>query len=174
MRVCAVGFIHQSAVTNSMHVQSIYTPHLQYLQSEANLESSGTSAVRLFYKNSQRVKATATEHKYDKLRIKNWPPTGTELESSRLVTNGHNHYTQLLLRKVIIFYVPIHKVLEQPWRYFTSLKLCKCPQIRHPSTRVSSTFCRWHMLRFDTSYKGGKPFLLILKLLGFTCVICCN
>ena len=97
-----------------MHVQSIYTPHLQYLQSEANLESSGTSAVRLFYKNSQRVKATATEHKYDKLRIKNWPPTGTELESSRLVTNGHNHYTQLLLRKVMIFYIPIHKVSEQP------------------------------------------------------------
>ena len=174
MRVCAVGFIHQSAVINSMHVQSIYTPHLQYLQSEANLESSGTSAVRLFYKNSQRVKATATEHKYDKLRIKNWPPTGTELESSRLVTNGHNHYTQLLLRKVIIFYIRIHKVLEQPWRHFTSLKLCKCSQIPHPSTRVSSTFCRWHMLRFDTSYKGGKPFLPILKLLGLTCVICCH
>ena len=150
MRVCAVGFIHQSAVTNSMHVQSIYTPHLQYLQSEANLESSGTSAVRLFYKNSQRVKATATEHKYDKLRIKNWPPTGTELESSRLVTNGHNHYTQLLLRKVI-FCIPIHQVFEQPWRHFTSLKLCKCSQIPHPSTRVSSTFCRWHMLSFDAS-----------------------
>ena len=64
--------------------------------------------------------------------------------------------------------------MEQPWRHFTSLKLCKCSQIPHPSTRVSSTFCRWHMLRFDTSYTGGKPFLPILKLLGLTCVICCN
>ena len=141
-----------------MHVQSIYTPHLQYLQSEANLESSGTSAVRLFYKNSQRVKATATEHKYDKLRIKNWPPTGTELESSRLVTNGHNHYTQLLLRKMIIFYISIHKVLKQLKRHFTSLKLCKCSQTPRPSTRVSSTFCRWRMLRFALAVKEENLF----------------
>ena len=129
MRVCAVGFIHQSAVTNSIHVQSIYTPHLQYLQSEAHLESSGTSAVRLFYRNSQRVKATATEHKYDKLRIKNWPPAGTELESSRLVTNGHNHYTQLLLRKMIIFIYPSIKSWNNskdillPWNSANVLKL---------------------------------------------------
>ena len=57
MRVGAVDFIHQSAVTNSMHLQSTYTPHLQYLQSEALLESSRTSAVELFCRNSQRVKA---------------------------------------------------------------------------------------------------------------------
>ena len=56
----------------------------------------------------------ATEHKYDKTRIENWPPTGIELRSSRLVTNDHNHYTQLLLRKVIVFYIPFHKVFEQP------------------------------------------------------------
>ena len=59
---------------------------------------------------------TATEHKYDKTTIENWPPTGMELRSSRMVINGCNHYAQLLqllLRKVIIFYIPIHKVLEQ-------------------------------------------------------------
>ena len=43
-----------------------------------------------------------------------------------------------------------------------------------PSLRVSSTFCRWHMSRFDTSYKGGKPFLPVLKVLVLTCVICCD
>ena len=103
--------------------------------------------------------ATATEHKYDKTRIENWPPRRIKRGSPRLITNGYSHYyLQLLLRKVIIFYIPIHKVLEQPWRHFTSLKLCKCSQIPHPSTRVSSTFCRWHMLRFDTSYKGGNLF----------------
>ena len=37
-------------------------------------------------------------------------------------------------------------------------------QIPHRSARVSSTFCRWHMLRFNASYKGEKPFLPILKL----------
>ena len=116
----------------------------------------------------------ATEHKYDKTRIENWLPKGIELESSRLATNGHNNYIQLLLRKVIIFYIPIHKVLEKPRRHFTSLKLCKCYQIPHPSTRVSSNFCRWHMLRFDTSYKGGRPFVPILKLVGLNCAICCN
>ena len=47
-------------------------------------------------------------------------------------------------------------------------------QIPHRSTRVSSTFCRWHMLRFDASYKEGKPFLPVLKLLVLTCVICCD
>ena len=55
MRVGAVDFIHQSAVTNSMHLQSTYTPRLQYLQSEARLESSRTSAVDHFCRNSQRV-----------------------------------------------------------------------------------------------------------------------
>ena len=117
---------------------------------------------------------TAPEHKYDKTRIENWLPTGTDLKSSRLVTNSHNHYTQLLLRKVIIFYIPIHKVLEQLWRHFTSLQLRKCSQIRHPSTRVSSSFCTWQMWRFDTSYKRGKPFPTILKPLSLTCVICCK
>ena len=57
MRVAAVDFIHQSAVTNSMDLQSAYTPHLQHLQSEAHLESSRTSAVELFRDNSQSVNA---------------------------------------------------------------------------------------------------------------------
>ena len=35
-RVGAFGFIHQFAVTNSMHLQFTYTPHLQYLQSDAH------------------------------------------------------------------------------------------------------------------------------------------
>ena len=42
--------------TNSMHLQSSYTPHLQYLQLEVHLESSQTSAVELFCRNSERVK----------------------------------------------------------------------------------------------------------------------
>ena len=32
-----------------------------------------------------------------------------------------------------------HKVLKQPWRHFTSLKLYKCFQIPQPSSRVIST-----------------------------------
>ena len=39
-------------------------------------------------------------------------------------------------------YIPIHKVLEQPWRHFTSLKLCKCFQVPHPSPRVTATSSR--------------------------------
>ena len=56
VRVGAVGLIHQFAVTNPMHLQSTFTPHLQYLQSEAYLESSKTSAEELFCANSQHVK----------------------------------------------------------------------------------------------------------------------
>ena len=73
-----------------------------------------------------------------------------------------------MITTIIISSATTEKVPE------TSPKLCICPQVSHPSTRVSSTFCRWHMLRFDTSYKGGKPFLPILKLLGLTCATCCN
>ena len=43
--------------TNFMHVQSTYTPHLQYLQLEVHLESSLPSAVKPLCRNSQRVKA---------------------------------------------------------------------------------------------------------------------
>ena len=58
-----VGLIHQSAVTNSMHFQSTYTPHLQYLQLEAHLESSRISVVALFCRNSQCVKAAGYFHR---------------------------------------------------------------------------------------------------------------
>ena len=57
VRVGAVSFIYQSAVTNSMHLHSTYTPHLQYLKSEAYEKSSQTAAVELFSRNSQRVNA---------------------------------------------------------------------------------------------------------------------
>ena len=49
--------VHQPVVTNSMHFQSTYTSHLQYLQSEAHLESIRTSPMELFCENRQRVKA---------------------------------------------------------------------------------------------------------------------
>ena len=44
---------------------------------------------------------------------------------------------ELIMRGV--FYIPIHKVLEKPRKLFTSMKLCKCSQIPHPSTKVVST-----------------------------------
>ena len=51
-----------------MHLQSTYTLHLQYLQSEAHLESSLTSAVELFCGNSQRVKTVG----YFRRRAPSW------------------------------------------------------------------------------------------------------
>ena len=44
----------------------------------------------------------------------------------------------------------IHKVLQQTWRHFTSLKLCKCSQIPLPSPRVTSTYNR-NALNYATS-----------------------
>ena len=66
-------FTHESAVTNSMHLQSTHTPHLQYFESEAHLKSSLTSAVVLFRINSERVKAVgyfrrrATSYIFDRV-----------------------------------------------------------------------------------------------------------
>ena len=44
---------HQPAVTNSMHFQSTYIPHLQHLQSEAHMESSQASAVGPFFEKKK-------------------------------------------------------------------------------------------------------------------------
>ena len=41
------ALIHQSIVTDSMHLQPTYTPHLQYLQSEEHLKSSQTSTAEI-------------------------------------------------------------------------------------------------------------------------------
>ena len=57
MRVGAVSFIYQSAVTNSMHLHSTYTSHLQYFKLEVYVKSSQTAAVELFCRNSPRVNA---------------------------------------------------------------------------------------------------------------------
>ena len=48
--------VHQPVVINSMHLQSTYYLHLQYLQSGAHLESSRRSAAELFSGNIQHVK----------------------------------------------------------------------------------------------------------------------
>ena len=60
--------VHQPAATNSMHLQSTYTPHLQHIQSEAHLKSSRTSAVELYCGNSQRIKAVG----YFRRRAPSW------------------------------------------------------------------------------------------------------
>ena len=43
------------------------------------------------------------------------------------------------MARVLRFYIPIHKVLERPWRNFTFLKLCKCYQIPPTPLRTAST-----------------------------------
>ena len=50
-----------------------------------------------------------------------------------------HHYAQPLTERVVRFCIPIHKVLKQPLRHFTSLKLCNCSQIPPPSLRVAPT-----------------------------------
>ena len=74
---------------------------------------------------------TDSKHKLYKTRVKNWLSIGSELGSPRLGTCSHNHQHHVQLRRwwgVLKFYIPIFKVLEQSWRPFTSLKLCKCSQ----------------------------------------------
>ena len=48
-------------------------------------------------------------------------------------------YVHRLMGRAFRFYIPIYKVLEQTWKYFTSLKLCKCSQIPHSLPRIVST-----------------------------------
>ena len=60
--------VHQPAATNSMHLQSTCTQHLQHIQSDLLLESSQTSAMELFCGNSQRIKAIG----YFRWRAPSW------------------------------------------------------------------------------------------------------
>ena len=60
--------VHQPAATNSMHLQSTYTPNLQHIQSGAHLESSRTSAIELFCGNSQSIKTVG----YFRRRAPSW------------------------------------------------------------------------------------------------------
>ena len=60
--------VHQPGATNSMHLQSTCTQHLQHIQSDLLLESSQTSAMELFCGNSQRIKAIG----YFRWRAPSW------------------------------------------------------------------------------------------------------
>ena len=55
-----------------------------------------------------------------------WKPTDEQLD-----------YSKLLKIKLLKFYIPIFKVLQELLKYFTSLKMCKCSQILHPLPRVA-------------------------------------
>ena len=60
--------------------------------------------------------------------------------SSHSYNTFHMNETRDFSDKVVKkCYIPINKVLEKPWRYFTFLKLCKCSQFSHSATRVAST-----------------------------------
>ena len=49
--------VQQPAATNSMHLQSTYTLHLQHIKLEGHMESCRTTAVEFYCGNSQRIKA---------------------------------------------------------------------------------------------------------------------
>ena len=69
-----------------MHLQSTYTPNLQHIQSGAHLESSRTSAVELFYRNSQRIKTVG----YFRRRVPSW--TFDRILNATLPNNSlHSH-----------------------------------------------------------------------------------
>ena len=59
---------------------------------------------------------TDSEHKFHKTGIANWLPIGFNLGSSWLGTRSHTFTlcltTNQLMRRVLRFYIPIHKLLE--------------------------------------------------------------
>ena len=84
-----------------------------------------------------------SDHKFHKTRIENWLSIGFELGFPWQRTYCYNHYTMFNTQDdregVLNFYISISKVLEQSWRAFTSLKLCKCSQNPHPVYRQHQT-----------------------------------
>ena len=96
------------------------------------------------FKNNgkESLKLSKVRFWYDenKTRIENWLPVDFELGSLWMRIYSHNNQTifNSLWWGVLNFYIRIIKVLEQSWRPFTSLKLCKGSQISHPASRVAS------------------------------------
>ena len=69
------------------------------------------------------------------------------------------NYAQRIMGRVYGFYMPIYKILEYPWRHFTSLKLCNYSQILYPSLRVAIT---------PNRLKTNHYWLNLLNLLAST------
>ena len=85
-----------------------------------------------------RSKIPGSEHKFHKARIENWLPIGFERGFPWMETSSYNHRLETCWVEVRLIgthsstnngddsktiCIPIHKLLEQPWIHFTSLKL---------------------------------------------------
>ena len=64
---------------------------------------------------------------------------GTRCMGVPLVGSRSSANNGVSLKKI---YIPMHKVWEQLWRHFTSLKLCKSSQIPLPSPSLASASSR--------------------------------
>ena len=81
---------------------------------------------------------THSELKFHKARIENWLSIGFELGSPWLRTINARPYSTYSVKGSLKVFILIFTVLEQSWRPFASLKLCKCSQNPHPASRVAS------------------------------------
>ena len=85
---------------------------------------------------------THSEVKFHKARIENWLSIGFELGSPWLKTVNTTPYSTYSVKGCLKVFILIFTVLEQSWRPFTSLTLCKCSQNLHPASRVASNLSK--------------------------------
>ena len=134
---------NQPVVTNSLHLQSSYTPHLQEHQSEAYLESSQTSAVEAvgYFRGrappwmfDRILNATLSNNSlwFEEGLRRSFPPMGLHkrIQDSHclliLLIYTKNQQSEILDRPCVLISLSStrkenHELLEQPWRYFTFL-----------------------------------------------------
>ena len=93
-------------------------------------------------KQNKTLSSIGFEHKIHKRRDRICFLLGSDLRSpgwEPIVVTRRLHSDITALCCGYIFYISINKVLEQPWRYFTSRILCKCSWTLHPLPREAST-----------------------------------
>ena len=149
---------NQPVVTNSLHLQSSYTPHLQEHQSEAYLESSQTSAVEAvgYFRGrappwmfDKILNATLSNNSlwFEEGLRRSFPPMGYTKESRTpaaskfswftLKTNNLKFWTDLA--SSFPWVAPEKKTMNS-WNNPGDISLsCQGSQIRRPPPRLTST-----------------------------------
>ena len=148
--------INKIIISGSSSSPSLFTQSSQYHNWKTNKDSIlmimelGRSMWKSSTKNSKFYARTDFEHKFYKVEIENWLPIGFERGFPWLITRSYNHWSgvpsigsppnwepslELIIGAGLKFYTPIHKVLEKPWRHFTS----ETVQVFSNSTTITHT-----------------------------------
>ena len=123
--------LHKKFTISKLKSKQVFHPNGNWPRTSTVPESSTRS--------QNFMPPTDSEHKFHKSG--NQKLATYRIQSGiALIGNSHSwpqYYVQRVMGRVLRFYIPIHNLLEKPWRHFTTMKLCKCYQLPSLITQIS-------------------------------------